>query len=156
MSRTPTGPVLSEPAKVWRCPITRRRYFTRRAAYVSLAKRTILDRCNCEPDVNFTCTMHRTLFHVTAWACNVCSTPDETNGSSCFTCDRGGRHTVATTTTSSGRYQKTKARLARWLMWRDSQSARVVDLAKERTHEQAVAMNRAMDEAKLALRAGAR
>lgn len=120
MTRTYTGPIVAETASVYRCPISRRRYFTKRAAYVSLAKRMILDGCCCEPDVGLTCGIHSRLFVTDAWACDKCGSPEERQGATCWTCEQHGNHVVPCTTPGVGRYLKVKARLARWLMWRDS------------------------------------
>lgn len=105
--------VRGEAATVYRCPITRRRYFTKRAAYASIAK-------NCELDVGYECGMHADLFHTKAWACDVCSTPDsETEGAACLTCSTGGRCTKPARIPSSDKYQRLKSRLTRWLLWAD-------------------------------------
>jgi len=122
---TNRSPILAEDAKVYRCPKTRRRYFTKRAAYASLAKRLILDRCECEPnnfDTGFPvleCDIHRELFNVPAWACNVCVTPDGPQGAACLTCEQHGRCTVACSIVSTERYLKLKRRLTSWLLWAD-------------------------------------
>lgn len=115
--------IVAESAKVYRCPSTRRRYFTKRAAYASHAKQLILAQCNCEPDVGWECGMHRDLFRAKAWACDRCNTPDsDTAGAACLTCEQHGRCTVATTISSSDRYQRLKRRLTRWLMWLDARA----------------------------------
>lgn len=128
MGEPVTPRIVGQPATVYRCPKTRRRYMTKRAAYAAYAKRTIFERCDCQSGnladgSGYVCDVHAgPLFNKRAWACDQCGSPDDVQGGACFTCERHGRCTAPTTMPSSDGYIRLKARLTRWLMWLDSQA----------------------------------
>ncbi len=111
---------------VWSAPTSSRRYHSRRAAYMRWAKDLIFAECECHGGEchggagPVECAMHTRLFHAPAWACDACGAPSDERGSRCWNADGCGAHTVVSMMPSSAPYQRVRARLARWLTWRDA------------------------------------
>lgn len=113
-------PLTAKTVTVYHGPTSTRGYRSKASAYNRWAKDLIVGKCACEPEVGFTCGMHRRVFRKPMWACASCGTPDsEVEGASCQTCCRGSLCTVRVEIEDSTRYQVIKKRLARWLRWRD-------------------------------------